>query len=213
MNLVTKKMRNILFIFLTGLVVSGCGGQKTAVKKFYMIEQPGAEAKVQQDKAFDIDAWCQVDEVDVYPAYATHRIVFRDASHQIRYFSNNQWAVRPSKALTPVIMDYLSANKVFRRVSDRFWETEHGYQLKTTIFNIEVGPNENKEYEAHLNLRFQLIDTQNNSVVVSHVANRKPVLENKSLNLLAATLSDIFYEELETFTQMIRDNLSETDKK
>lgn len=213
MNLVTKSMRNTLFIILTALVIAGCGGQKTAVKKFYMIEQPGAVTNESRDKAVDIDAWCQVDKVDVYPAYASHRIVFRDASHQIRYFGNNEWAVRPSEALTPVIIDYLSANKVFSRVSDRFWETGLGYQLKTTIFNIEVGPNENKEYEAHLNLRFQLIETQNNSVVISHSANRKQVLEDENLNLLAATISNIFHDELDTFTQMIRENVSEPEKK
>lgn len=212
MNLVTKMARSIPLIFLAGLIIAGCGGQKTAVKKFYLIEQPEAENNLSRDKTFDIDAWCQVDEVNVYPAYATHRIVFRDASHQIRYFANNEWAVRPSEAMTPFIMNYLLDNRVFSRVSDRFWETEPGYQLKTTIFNIEVGPNQKKAYEAHLDLRFQLFETKNNSVVVSHMANRKQVLEDNSLNLLAATISDVFHEELETFTQMIRDKLSEADK-
>jgi ABC-type uncharacterized transport system auxiliary subunit len=200
--------QNLLFIILTALVVSGCGSQKTVVKKFYMIEPPGFMTEIDSNATVAVDAWCEVKDVEVYPAFATHRIVFRDDSHQIRYFGHNAWAVRPSNLLTPVIIDYLSAHKIFTRVAGRFWEKTPSYRMETTIFNIEVGNTNKNDFEAHLKLRFELIDTQSDTVVVTHIADKQSVLEEKSLNLLASSISEIFNNELELFTELIREKLS-----
>jgi len=202
-------MQRVLISILIVLLFSACGGQKTVVKKYYMIEQPGTKIDTSDNTPAAIDAWCEVAEVDVYPAFESRKIVFRDDSHQIRYFGDHEWAVRPTDVLTPVISDYLSAHKVFTRVSTRFWERPSDYRLNTTIFNLEVGNAERKNnFEAHLKLRFELIDAQTDTIAVWHTADRRSVLENKDLNLLAATISDMFYEELEKFTAKTKEVLS-----
>jgi endonuclease IV len=45
-------------------------------------------------------------------------------------------------------------------------------------------------------------------VVVTHIADKQSVLEEKSLNLLASSISEIFNNELELFTELIREKLS-----
>ncbi len=200
--------RNILISLLAIFMLSACGGQKTVVKKFYMIENPEPEMLADQDTMVAVDARCEVEEVEVYPAYATRRIIFRDASHQVRYFGNNEWAVSPSEALTPLIIDYLSGNKIFSRVSGRFWDKSPDFRLQTTIFKIEVATTENNEFEAHIELRFELIDALSDTVVVSHLADKKALLESKSLNLAAATISEIFHKELNNFAAEIKERVS-----
>jgi len=202
-------MQKIFFTLLTVFLLSACGGQKSVVKKYYMIEQPGAKIEPSEKTGEAIDAWCEVSEVELYPAFEGRKIVFRDASHQIRYFGNHEWAVRPAKVLTPVIKDYLSAHKIFTRVSTRFWERSPDYQLNTTIFNLEVGNAEGKKdiFEAHLKLRFELIDTQTDTIAVWHTADRQSVLEDRNLNQLAATISKMFHEELENFATKTKEVL------
>ncbi|MGM0376214.1 MAG: ABC-type transport auxiliary lipoprotein family protein [Bacteroidota bacterium] len=202
-------MQKIFFFLLTAFLLSACGGQKTVVKKYYMIEQPGAEIEPSENTSAAIDAWCEVAEVELYPAFESRKIVFRDASHQIRYFGDHEWAVRPGEILTPVINDYLSAHKVFTRVSTRFWERSPDYRLNTTIFNLEVSNAERKkDFEAHLKLRFELIDTETDTIAVWHTADRRSELGEKDLNLLAATISEMFHEELEKFASKTKEVLS-----
>lgn len=202
-------MQKIFFTLLTVFLLSACGGQKSVVKKYYMIEQPGAQIEPSKDTDEAIEAWCEVSEVELYPAFESRKIVFRDASHQIRYFGDHEWAVRPSEVLTPLINDYLSAHKIFTRVSTRFWERSADYRLNTTIFNLEVSNAERKkDFEAHLKLRFELIDTQTDTIAVWHTADRQTVLESKDLNLLAATISEMFHEELENFATKTKEVLS-----
>ena len=203
-------VQKLSFVILTIFLLSACGGQKSVVKKYYMIEEPDASAEVDRDTTSAIKAWCEVNEVEVYPAYDTRRIVFRDDSHQIRYFGDHEWAVRPPAVLTPMIINHLSQNKIFTRVSDRFWERSPNYRVNTTIFKIEVGHGERKrDFDAHLKLRFELLETQTDTIVVAHTANRETVLEKRDLNLLAASISQMFHEELNEFATRVKDVLSE----
>ncbi len=140
------KYNSFLLILFTNLIFIGCGSQKTAVKKFYMIEPPGAYTPSDSLESPIIDAGCEVERTEVYPAYNSRQIVFRDKTHQIRYFGDHLWAVRPSDALTPLIIDFFSAKRVFTRISDRFWDKSPSYRIESTIFNIEVGPADKKAF-------------------------------------------------------------------
>ncbi|MFW5890494.1 MAG: ABC-type transport auxiliary lipoprotein family protein [Marinilabiliaceae bacterium] len=202
-------MQRILFTLLAVFLLSACGGQKDVVKKYYMIEVPGLDTEPSKEAKPAIDAWCEVSEVEIYPAFDNREIVFRDDSHQIRYFGNHEWAVRPAEVLTPIITDYFSAQKIFTRVSTRFWERPPDYRLNATIFNLEVSRAERKkDFEAHLKLRFELIDTRTDTVAVWHTADRKSTLEERDLNLLASTISKMFHEELESFASKTKNVLS-----
>ncbi|WP_462316965.1 ABC-type transport auxiliary lipoprotein family protein [Marinilabilia sp.] len=195
----------LFFIFASILIFSaGCGSQKTVVKKYYMIEEPDSMINAKPDSSKMIDAWCEVDEVKVYPAFASRQIVLRDASHQIRYFGNHEWAVRPTEILTPLIIDYLSTHLVFKRVADRFWEVAPDYRLKTTIFKLELGTIKKKKFEARLRIRFELIDTKTDTIIASHNVARNSILEKNDLNLWASAISRMLHEELSDFSEQIR---------
>ncbi|PWE01265.1 ABC-type transport auxiliary lipoprotein family protein [Marinilabilia rubra] len=202
-------MKHIIFFIFASLLLlsSGCGSQKTIVKKYYMIEEPDSLINLQPDSSKMIDAWCEVDEVKVYPAFASRRIVLRDASHQIRYFGNHEWAVRPTEILTPLIIDYLSTHLVFKRVADRFWEVTPDYQLKTTIFKLELGTIEKKKFEARLRIRLELIDAKTDTIITSHNVTRNTMLKKNDLNLWASAISRMLHEELSGFSEQIRKTL------
>ncbi|MBZ4676756.1 MAG: hypothetical protein JG782_1376 [Anaerophaga sp.] len=201
--------QKILPILIMTIILTGCGSQKTVVKKYYTLEQPEKVSKPFVEDSVLFNARCEVGDVNVYPAYSSRRIVCRDDSHQIRYFGEHEWAVPPSTVLTPMIIDFLSAKNLFLRVSDRFWEHTPEYRLNTTVFEIEVGTAEGKkDFTTHLTLKFELIDTRSGTSILTHISNRKSTLEKRNLNLMAESISDLFYEELENFAQQIRETLS-----
>jgi uncharacterized lipoprotein YmbA len=201
--------QKIFPILIMTIILTGCGSQKTVVKKYYTLEQPDKVNQPFVEDSVLFNARCEVEDVDVYPAYSSRRIVFRDDSHQIRYFGEHEWAVQPSTVLTPMIIDFLSAKNLFLRVSDRFWEHTPEYRINTTVFEIEVGTAQNKkDFIAHLKLRFELIDTRSGTSILTHISNKKSTLEERNLNLMAESISNLFYEELENFAQQIRKTLS-----
>ncbi|SFE23913.1 ABC-type transport auxiliary lipoprotein family protein [Thermophagus xiamenensis] len=200
-------------IFYKSLIITflftGCGTQKTVIKRFYTLEQTDKLNINRLNDTVQINARCEVEDVFVYPAYSTRKIVFRDASHQIRYFEDHEWAVHPSEVLTRMTIDFLSAQNLFLKVSNRFWKHTPKYHVNTTIYKMEVVPTENrKNFTAHLEINFQLTDAKTGLAIVNHFANRESELETKNLNLLAESISNLFYEELEKFATKIKDELS-----
>lgn len=197
----------ILLSFFAAILMAGCGTQKEVIKKYYILEAPDDSTSVYSGSPVPLEAWCEVADVEIYPAFNSRRIALRDESHQIRYFGNHEWAVSPSNFLTPIIIDFLAGNKVFTRVAARFWERIPDYRLQTTIYNLEVVTTNTKSFEAHLNLKFDLIDVNTDAIVLTHSADRRSLLEEKELNLLASAISDIFHEELGDFSIEIKETL------
>jgi ABC-type uncharacterized transport system auxiliary subunit len=182
---------------------------QTEIKKFYLIEPPVIEAEDSRTKKEAVvSAWCEVADVEVYPAFSTRQIVFRDASHQIRYFGHHEWVERPSEILKPLIIDYLSAQDLFARVADSFWDKAPDYLLKTTLFTLEVSNPDKEKLEAHVYIRFQLIDMRTGTVAVMHTADKRSIIKDNNMNLAAAAISTIFYDELEAFAVEIRKELA-----
>ncbi|MGQ1890791.1 ABC-type transport auxiliary lipoprotein family protein [Thermophagus sp. OGC60D27] len=202
--------QKLLFILLiTVFLMAGCGSQKTVIRKYYTLEQPDTVRTPFVKDTILFNARCEVEDVVVYPAYATRKIVFRDDSHQIRYFEEHEWAVQPKDILTPIIIDFMTSKNLFLKVSDRFWKHTPQYRIQTTIYRIEVAPAENKKkFTAHLEVRFELTNAQSEETIISHFANRQSQLEKGDLNLMAASISDLFYEELNNFSLKIKDKLS-----
>jgi uncharacterized lipoprotein YmbA len=196
----------ILFCFFAAFFLMSCGSQKEVIKKYYVIEAPDDSTKVTPLSTIPLEAWCEVKDVEVYPTFNTRRIVLRDESHQVRYFGNHEWAVSPADFLTPIIIDFLAEKRVFSRVAARFWERIPDYRVQTTIYNLEVNSS-NKTFEAHLDLKFDLIDVKTDAIVLTHSADRKSVLEKRNLNLLASEISNIFHEELEVFSVQLKKTL------
>ncbi|WP_198314217.1 ABC-type transport auxiliary lipoprotein family protein [Alkalitalea saponilacus] len=194
----------MIFLFL-----SACGSKKTVVKNYYLIELTQTHrAEIISDSVPLIDAWCEIAEIRISPAYAIRDIALRNQSHQIRYFENHEWAVRPSEAVTHMIIDYFSDSNIFKRVATRFWQVIPTYQIQTNINNLEV-IQDGRTFYAHLNIELALLDIRADKVILSHSAVRKRELEKRNLNLLAETISEFMFEELSLFSNQIKDHFKD----
>lgn len=195
-----------LLITLLIFMIAGCGSNKTVLKKYYLIEPSASTEIAVAEKTADV--LCEVADVVVAPAFATTQIALRDDSHQLQYFGQHEWAVRPQETFLHHILKHLSERETFKRVANRFWHTPATFTLNTRIHNLEVIQKE-KAFFAHLHIEFTLIETNTDKVVVKHKADRERQLEEKDLNLMAQAISELLSEELVQLTDLIEAEISD----
>ncbi|TVQ91844.1 MAG: hypothetical protein EA393_04340 [Bacteroidetes bacterium] len=194
-------MKYLLKIMLILLVfLPSCRSSKPVAKTYYVIEFPGERAKDSQPLLLPYSL--EISTVDIHPVFATHQIAVRENDHEIRYFSNHEWAVRPKESFTRFVHDYFNQKGLFRNVNVRFWSLRPDYRLVTRINNLEVLV-EGRDYYARLQIEFRLIMEQGEVLIVQHSADRTRLLEKRNLNLFTGAINDIFYEELHYFAGMI----------
>ncbi len=189
--------KNILFLMLSLIVMSGCAGQKRILNKYYLIEKPEGNDFNLDLSQTAIPEYCEIATAEIYPAFASQKIAVRNKTHEIVYYSFHQWAVRPDESLTLLMEDYLTRNVVFKGVSTRFWKVTPAYHLKTTVYKLEIVDAEGKLF-AHLALEWRLLNTKNELLVLHHFDHLEP-LSQKDINLFARTVSSVFLKELSTF--------------
>ncbi len=199
--------RHILLVCTILIMATGCRTPKSAVMKLYTIDLPEEIETAPSDTGNVTEALCLINDVNVYPAFASRRIALRDKSHQVQYFDTHQWVVEPARLFLNIMVDFLSRRHLFQQVADRYWQSNPDYIISTNIFSLEVD-NTESDFVAHLEVQFELIDNKNNQMVVSHRVNRKTTLKQKDLNQVASAISSMFYEELLNFTHQMRDRLS-----
>jgi len=201
-------MNRMLLILSLGLLVAtiGCKNQESVITKYYVLETPEDTTVIDTSSEIFIDEFCEVKQVNIYPAFSTRRIANRSHSHEITYYSTHEWAVRPSEVLTNMMVDYMNAKGLFKRVAERYWEVSPKYKIETTIYQLEV-IKQGRDLSAHLHLEFRLIDNSNQEIIATYQANRTNLLEEKKINLFASTISKMFYSAMNDFSIRISETL------
>lgn len=197
----------ICFLFLfVSLIASGCLSRKSAPARYYNLEYSAETEVIINDTTEPLNYSCLINIVEVYPAFAGSQIAIRENSHQIRYFSFNQWAVRPEQSFTHLMSEFLNRHNIFKTFYPPTLYIESDYTIETMIYHLELIEDGN-DYHVHLSLEFRLNDSQTGEEILNHRADRKHLLEERNLNLFAASVSEIFIEELGIFANSILTNL------
>lgn len=203
-------MNRFVILLLIALMFSivSCNNQKAAVKKYYVLKAPEATAFV--DRTFDrsIDEFCEVEKVNIFPAFESRKIANRSQSHEVTYYNSHEWAVRPGEILTNMLVDFMDKKGLFNRVATRYWEVSPLYKVETTIYQLEV-VNSDNGLAAHLHLEFRLVFSDTQEVIVKHKINRTKPMEEKKINFFATSISDMFYSALDDFTKQIYQSFKE----
>ncbi len=193
-------------LFLMPLMFHGCLAHRDVTVRYYTLEYPqDADIELLANTA-PVERSLLVNTVEIYPAFATNQIAIREDTHEIRYFSFNQWAVRPEQSLTALLTDFLKRSNIFESVYSPLAYIEPDLVLETTIYNLEI-IEEGRNFNSRLSLEYRLINSRDGQVLHSHRADRKEALEDNNLNLFAASITSIFIGELGNFMYLALDDL------
>ncbi len=195
---------NLYILIISLIVLTGCISEKKIERRYYTIEIPPGNIVPGTDSISMITGNCEIEQASVSELYEKNQIVCRDKSNEISYYLYNQWAIRPSEAITLIIQEYLDAAGIFENISGRYSRSIPDYRFQTTVSRLELVEN-NKSSSAHLSMECRLIDNSNKKVIISHKAVRVNELKQNDLNLFALEISTIIYEELNIFAGIIKE--------
>ncbi len=203
-------MKKWLFVSVISLLLmSGCGGNKAIVHKYYLLEYPRhitADLRITDSLAYPFGS-CFIETVEVHPAFSSHQIAIRENSNQINYFSFNEWAVRPSQSFTKLIKDFFSDTGLFTEIN--IGRSAHGndFIIETYVSKIEVVKSRSL-FLANVELEFLLKEGATGKVISNMYDSEVKVLKNMDLNLFAATVSEMFVEKLHAFALQLNSDLT-----
>lgn len=199
--------KTVMIVVMTLLVMVACRGGQVVVSQYYLLELPPFDEAMPSGAFQTLPGICEVAEVKVAPAFASHQIAVREDTHQIRYFSFNEWAVRPPLAFTGLLLDFLQDRQVFEEVTHGRHALPSKYLIETEITHLEMDVGRPLVY-ARLNLTISLYDTATGDRLVSHQADRSEPLSAQDLNEFASVTSQLFAEELTKFSMSVSEKLS-----
>lgn len=189
----------ILYSLMLLFLLSGCRSGEQVVQRYFLLESVEESQLEWPEGAFTISGSCHIEDVSIAPAYNTHQIAVRENSHQVRYFSFNEWAVRPERQLTDLLLDFFHQNQVFQDVMHGRPMVQADYLLRTEVSHLELD-HQDQVFKARLQMEMLLVDTSNGNTVFRHQSDRMEEIPEKDLNQFAAVISRLFEEELMAFS-------------
>ncbi len=197
--------KNMLLIIFLALLFSGCRSSQPITQKHYLLELPADYEGSWPEQATILPGTCLIASTEIAIAYATHQIAVREDSHQIRYFSFNEWAIRPEQAFTRLVLDFFEKYPVFEHL--RYGRVTHptDYVLDTRVIVVELDARED-DFQARLEVHFSLTRPEDDQVLQSYRAERIETLESIDLNSFAKAVSHMFAEELHAFSVKVLEN-------
>ena len=202
-----KIMKNYyLVILLLSIVLIQSCSKKVVTRNYYVLEFPTQNKEIQKSKPL-VNESCEIFGVNIPPAFSQSRIAVRTRSHEISYYQNHLWAVAPGDLIVQLIEAYIQKENIFTKASQSIWKEVPIYRIYTYVQQIEAQDIDDELF-AHLKMKIDLFNSADNSIVVSHQFERKELLEERDINLLAESLSKILQEELQQFTIKIKSKLA-----
>ncbi len=200
-------MKNNIFIILAILTIISLGGcvskKKLVYTKYYLIEPPHETQSLGQAKS-NTDMKLEIGSIRVGPAYASTKIVHRDRSNEIVYFSYHEWAVLPEVSIEQMAINYFRSTHDFAEVSNYISDNRPDYRLDIEVSRIEmldVDGNKN----AHVVVRYIYTDAVSGQLILQETYDKSAEMSENDMNLLAKSISTLIWDSLGQFFVQIAD--------
>ena len=114
------------------------------------------------------------------PLYDTTQMAYSTQSHEVAYFSEREWAEKPSQMLYPLLVRTLENTHAFRAVLTEPFPGHYTYALRTEVLDL-IQDFTSDSANLVLSLRFQLTDYGAKTVVsTKEISVREPMRERNS---------------------------------
>lgn len=176
------------------LCLSGCFGSKTPERSYFSLDYTlGTQP---QEKTPKYPQTVVIQNIQTVLAYDRQEIVYRSNPYEFQYYWYRLWASKPKKMLRELITGHLRYTNLFASVSDTIEDRMPDYMLDVNIESIEELDVSEKEWYAHLSLRFNMVKVEDKTSVWTYEFDaRRPVADNQPVFVVKA-LSELLNAEL-----------------
>lgn len=142
--------------------------------------------------------------------YDRPELVYRKAGRELRFYPFDLWAGKPGRMMAEAVTEHLRSAGIFRDVTMSTVAGEADFELRGEVVTIEELDVAEKDWRAHLEMRFELVSVATSEVVMRHKFDtNRPVLEHK-ISAVARVLDEILGAELANLTTAIDAHLAGT---
>ena len=200
-----------LFILAVCITFTGCFGSKTPERSYFSLDYTlGTQP---QEKTPKYPQTVVIQNIQSVLAYDRQEIVYRSNPYEFQYYWYRLWASKPKKMLRELITGHLRYTNLFANVSDTIEDRMPDYMLDIGIESIEELDVSEKEWYAHLSLRFNLTKVDDRTSVWTYVFDaRRPVADNQPVYVVKA-LSELLDAELVKAFQDLDNKLAQKSHK
>ena len=145
-------------------------------------------------------------------AYDRQEIVYRTNPYEFQYYWYRLWASKPRKLLNEIILGHLQYTNLFQSVSTTIEDRLPDYLLDVYIVSIEELDVSDKEWYAHMSLRFTLTRSSSSQPIWTYTFDAKrPVASNQPVYVVKA-MSEMLSTELVKTFEALDQKLAEIEK-
>ncbi|MBQ9394713.1 MAG: membrane integrity-associated transporter subunit PqiC [Proteobacteria bacterium] len=190
----TSLAQILVIVTILAVCLTGCFGSKTPQRSYFSIDYTlGTQP---QEKTPKYSQTVVVQNIQSALAYDRQEIIYRSNPYEFQYYWYKLWASKPKKMLRELITGHLRYTNLFASVSDTIEDRMPDYMLDVGIDAIEELDVSEKEWYAHLSLRFNMTKVDDKTSVWTYEFDaRRPVADNQPVYVVKA-LSELLDTEL-----------------
>lgn len=208
-NRITPNLRGLgalgacALVFVLSTLVNCFGTSQEPV--YYQLEGSGAVAPRTRTASTLV-----VTRFDVRAPYDRPELVYRQKGRELRFYPFDLWASKPGRMMAEAVTEHLRTAGLFADVSMRTTVGNADYELRGEVVTVEELDVGERDWRAHLAMRFELVSLATNEVVMRHAFDsERPVAERK-VSAVAEALDAILGAELGTLTTQLDEQLART---
>ena len=179
-----------LLLGLIALTHVGCTSKRIQ-RRYYTLTQP-VIAEQPQPK-YKETVW--VPEVEMIPIYSRQQIVSRITKEELRYHQYEQWADRPQRMISQMLIQSLRQSGLFSQVYERLSTKAPDYTFETTVLALEQESGEGVWY-AHVAMSFRLVAFASSTVVWQYTFDERGELSTPDVSLTVRTISELIGDRM-----------------
>ncbi|MFO7811012.1 MAG: hypothetical protein R6V47_06550, partial [Candidatus Delongbacteria bacterium] len=156
-----------------------------------------------------IDAKVEVQNFEMNRIYDRNSIVIRESLHKLSFDRDNNWALRPDRALPELLIYHINAAGLFKECKSDYVLSRPDYYITGTINNIEIYRSSDRIL-AHLNVVLQLRD-EDRSIIVYKKIDEKRDIKKYDITFFVKTIGELLRDGTHEFMVDIVDHFKNAE--
>lgn len=184
-----------------GLLGTSCLSARNINPKSYFVLS-GMHPK--QEAGFKIDSLVRVQDLDAETLYEKFQLVVRKSPHELRYSSENLWAVKPDVAIADEMANSLDEMRVFAAVTRTLGDARPKYFISGKLKALEVWVSEDDDWSVRLSLLLRLSRFGESESIAEVRFDQKKPLKEANYRVAVEVLSALLDEANLEFVSAIK---------
>ena len=187
---------------VSSLVLTGCFG--TSPQPVYYALEGDAAKVVPHTRT---EAKLVVTRFDVRAQYDRPELVYRKNERELRFYPFDLWASKPGRMMAEAVTQHLRKAGLFTAVAMQTVTGGADYELRGEVITLEELDLGERDWRAHLAMRFELVRLDDGAVVMRYAVDEQRPVPERKVAAVADKLDEILGDELIKVTQLIAEAL------